>query len=62
MKESEIPSKSVFEAVPDLTPIDPALVQDFLNAMNEDVIPEIVKVIEERRLEAASTRQLQLKI
>lgn len=62
MKESEIAAKTVFDAVPELTPVDPELVQDFLKAMNEDVIPEIVKVIEERRLEAASTRQLQLKV
>lgn len=61
MKESEIPSKSVFETVADLSPVDPDVVQDFLQAMNNEVIPEIVKVIEERRLEAASTRQLQLK-
>jgi hypothetical protein len=61
MKESEIPPKSVFEVVSDLEPVDPAAVQEFLQAMNEDVIPKVVKVMDDRRLEAAIARQLQLK-
>jgi len=58
--ESEIPSKSVFEFIEGLTAVDPDLVKDFQQAMTNDVIPEIVKVVEERRLLAAQTRQLQL--
>jgi len=60
VNESEIPSKSVFDVIEGLTAVDPDLVKDFQEAMTNDVIPEIVKIIEERRLLAAQTRQLQL--
>lgn len=61
MSESEKPAKSVFEVVEGLTPVDPEVVKDFQQAMTEEVIPEIEKVIEERRLLAAHTRHQQLK-
>lgn len=60
MNETEIPSRSVFDVIEGLTAVDPDLVKDFQQAMTNDVIPEIVKVVEERRLLAAQTRQLQL--
>ncbi|MDA8230649.1 MAG: hypothetical protein M0006_04840 [Magnetospirillum sp.] len=44
-----------------LAPVDAGLLQDFLKEMDEQVIPDIVKVVEERRLEAAESRQWQLK-
>jgi len=33
----------------------------FTKAMRDEAIPEIVRIVEERRLVAAKTRQLQLK-
>jgi hypothetical protein len=41
--------------------IDPQRLQEFKRLMTEEVIPEIVKVVEERRLRAAESRQWQLK-
>lgn len=61
MNESEMPAKSVFEIVEGLIPVDPKVLQDFQQAMTDEVIPEIVEVIEERRLLAAHTRHQQLK-
>lgn len=61
MIDPDKPGKSIFEVVEGLTPVDPELLKDFQQAMKEDVIPEIVKVIEERRLLAAESRQKQLK-
>ena len=61
MNDPEMPAKSVFEIVEGLTPVDPQVVKDFQQAMNEQVIPEIVQIIEERRLLAAQTRHLQIK-
>lgn len=59
MNESEMPAKSVFEIVEVLFPL--IMVEDFQQAMTDEVIPEIVEVIEERRLLAAHTRHQQLK-
>jgi hypothetical protein len=53
--------EAVSNVVQGLVPIDPAVLNDFLREMNEEVIPEIVKAIEERRLLAAENRQRQLK-
>lgn len=53
--------KSVFDDVEGLTPIDPNAFADFKRAMTEEVIPEIVRVVEERRLAAAESRHWQLK-
>lgn len=61
MNHSEKPPQSVFEVVEGLTPIDEQAVEEFRRAMTDDVIPEIEKVVEERRLLAAHTRQKQLK-
>ena len=49
------------EALRGLAPVDAKLVQEFLKEMDEHVIPDIVKVVEERRLQAAESRQWQLK-
>lgn len=51
----------VFEAIEGLTPVDPNALADFQRAMNDEVIPEIVKVVEERRMLAAESRHWQLK-
>jgi hypothetical protein len=53
--------EAVSNVVQGLVPIDPAVLNDFLREMNEEVIPEIVKAIEERRLLAAENRHRQLK-
>ena len=61
MNQSEKPPKSVFELVEGLTPVDEEVTEEFRRAMTDEVIPEIEKVVEERRLLAAHTRQKQLK-
>lgn len=42
-------------------PVDLKALEDFRNAMTNEVIPEIVRVVEERRLGAAQSRHWQLK-
>lgn len=42
-------------------PVDLKALDDFKRAMTEEVIPEIVRVVEERRLGAAQSRHWQLK-
>lgn len=44
-----------------LESIDPALLEEFKRAMTEDVIPKIVSAVEKRQLQAAETREWQLK-
>ena len=44
-----------------LAPVDATAVQDFLKEMDEQVIPDILRVVEERQLQAAESRQWQLK-
>ncbi len=51
----------VFEAIEGLTQVDPKALADFQRAMTDEVIPEIVKVVEERRMLAAESRHWQLK-
>jgi hypothetical protein len=53
--------EAVSNVVQGLTPIDPTVLEEFLREMNEKVIPEIVEIVEERRLLAAESRQWQLK-
>jgi len=53
--------KGVFDLIEGLTPVDPGGLADFKQAMTQEVIPEIVKVVEERRLLAAESRHWQLK-
>ena len=52
---------NVSEVTKDLTPVDPKALEDFAREMNEQVIPDIKAVVEERRVRAAESRQLQLK-
>lgn len=54
-------TKSVFEKIDGLTAVDPDQLEEFKRAMNEEVIPEIVRTVEERRLRAAESRLWQLK-
>jgi hypothetical protein len=53
--------KGVFDLIEGLTPVDPRALEDFKQAMTDEVIPEIVKIVEERRLKAAESRHWQLK-
>ncbi|MFK4380998.1 hypothetical protein [Bradyrhizobium sp. USDA 223] len=49
------------EVLQGLAPVDAKLLQEFLKEMDENVIPDIVKAVEKRRLRAAESRQWQLK-
>lgn len=53
--------KDVFDLIEGLTPVDPDILAAFKHAMTEEVIPEIVKVVEERRMLAAESRQRPMK-
>ena len=53
--------KKVFDLIEGLTPIDPKALADFKQEMTQEVIPEIVKVVDERRMLAAESRHWQLK-
>ena len=53
--------QDAFELVQHLTEVDPQQLAAFKRTMTEEVIPEIVKVVEKRRLKAAESRQWQLK-
>jgi len=51
----------VFEVIEGLKAIDPKTLEDFKQAMTDEVIPEIVRVVEERRMLAVESREWQLK-
>lgn len=53
--------KSVFDLVEGMTAVDPNQLADFQRAMTEEIIPEIVRVVEERRAAAAETYHCQLR-
>ena len=52
----------VLDKIEGLKEIDPQRLQEFQKLMSEEVIPEIVKVVEGRRLRAAHSREVQLKL
>lgn len=52
---------STLEKIEGVKEIDPQRLLEFKRLMTEQVIPEIIKVVEERRLRAAESRQWQLK-
>jgi|GEM_PF-1573782 len=52
----------VFDQIEGLTPVDPEALADFKREMTEEVIPEIVRVVEERRMLAAESRHRQLEV
>ncbi|MRR50428.1 MAG: hypothetical protein EG825_05865 [Rhodocyclaceae bacterium] len=53
--------KGLLDHIDGLTPVSPDTFADFKRAMDQEVIPEIVRVVEERRLAAAESRHWQLK-
>ena len=61
MKDNKKEDKGVFDLIEGLTPVDPDALAEFERAITQEVIPEIVKVVEERRLLAAESRRWQLK-
>lgn len=52
---------SIFDLIEDLKPVAPEAIFEFKQAMDDEVIPEIVRVVEERRMLAAESRKRQLK-
>lgn len=52
---------NVFDLIEGLTPVDPSAFEEFRQEMTTEVIPQIVKIVEERRLLAAKSRNWQLK-
>lgn len=38
----------IFDLIDGLQPVDPGSIEEFRRTMNEEVIPEIVKVVRER--------------
>jgi len=54
--------KGILELIDGLTPVNPTALAGFVQTMNEDVIPKIVQVVQERRLLAVESRQNQLKL
>jgi hypothetical protein len=61
MSDDKEEKKGVFDLVEGLTVIDPNALAEFKQEMTEAVIPEIVKIVEERRVLAAESRHWQLK-
>jgi hypothetical protein len=51
----------VFTQIDGLKPVDPTALEQFKEAMTTTVIPEIVKVVEQRRVLAADSRRRHLK-
>jgi len=60
-KRGKTEDRGVFDVIEGLTPVDPSTLKAFVNAMTEEVIPEIVRVVDERRKLAAESRKWQLK-
>jgi hypothetical protein len=59
--EDKRDTKGVFDLIEGLKQVDPRALEDFEHAMKDEVIPEIVKIVDERRLKAAESRHWQLK-
>lgn len=58
---TKVEESSVLDKIDTLKKVDPQALQEFKRLMTDEVIPEIVKVVEERRLRAAESRHWQLK-
>jgi len=54
--------ETVFEQIDGLVPVDPKALVDFEREMTDKVIPEIVEVLEERRLLAEESRLRELEV
>jgi len=51
----------VFDLVRGLTEVDASAFDEFRKAMAQDVIPNVIKIVDQRRLLAATSRNRQLK-
>ena len=60
-KAKDKKAADVFESIDGLKAVDPESLRDFEQAMRDEVIPEIVEAVQERRLLAAKSRRWQLK-
>ena len=49
-------SEDVFQLVDGLKPVDPKTLAEYERTMKDEVVPAIVKVVEQRRLFAAESR------
>jgi hypothetical protein len=54
-------NEDVFNLVEGLKPVDPQKLAEFERTMKDEVVPDIVKVVEKRRLFAAESRVRQRK-
>lgn len=54
-------NEDVFKLVEGLKPVDPTKLVEFERTMKDEVVPDIVKVVEQRRLFAAESRVRQRK-
>jgi len=61
MSNGSADPESVFDAIKGLKEVDPSTLADFQKAMTEEVIPEIAKIVETRRLKAVENRARKLK-
>ena len=54
--------KSIADKLDGVTPVDVKIMENFKREMTENVIPEIVRVVEERRLLAHESRHRRLEV
>ena len=60
-QQKRMHSEEEWEEWHPLMPVDPTALADYQRTMNEEVIPEIRRVVDERRALAAESRDWQLK-
>jgi hypothetical protein len=53
--------ESIFTQISGFEPVDPQSIVEFERAMTDQVIPDIVRALEDRRMRAAESRERQLK-
>lgn len=54
--------ESMFDNIAGLTKVDPEALADYEKEMTEKVIPEIVQIVEERRMLAVESRYREMKV
>jgi hypothetical protein len=54
--------ESIFDKIEGLTQVDPEALAEYEKEMTEKVIPEIVRIVEERRMLAAESRYREMNI
>jgi hypothetical protein len=61
MDNKEKSEKSVFDLAEGIEPVKQSMLEQYERKMTEEVIPDIVYIVEQRRLFAAESRLKQLK-